>query len=267
MAPTSILATQHYSEFQKLFDGAFRIGFLGGKMKAKEKRELLAAVENGEIDIVIGTHAIVSDDLKFKNLGLTIVDEEHRFGVDQRQKLREKAAQGAHSISMSATPIPRSLALAIFGDDLTIYSVRTMPAGRKPVQTIAYSNEIKTYMSAYKQIKQGRQAYVICPLIEDSDSSTMENVDSVKVTEQTLQKFFSRFPEVRIATITGKMKEADIQNVIREYAAGKYDILLSTTIVEVGVNVPNATVMIIKNAERFGLAQLHQLRGRVGRSA
>lgn len=265
MAPTGVLATQHFLEFQKLFEGTFSVEMLHTGMKVRERKQLLARIKSGDVNIVIGTHAIVSNDVEFCNLGLTIVDEEHRFGVEQREALRNKAVHGAHSISMSATPIPRSLALALYGDDLTIHNIKTMPSGRKPVKTIAYSDERKTYMSAYKQIQLGHQVYVICPLIEDSEASGMEDVDSVDTTAQKLQEFFAPYPEVKIATITGKMKEADIRETIQRFANKEYDILLSTTIVEVGVNVPNATVMVIKNAERYGLAQLHQLRGRVGR--
>lgn len=264
MAPTAILAEQHYNEFDKeLAPLGLSVGFLEGKMKAKEKKEMYAKVKSGEINVIIGTQAVISKDVEFQSLGLTIVDEEHRFGVMQREELRKKAAEGAHAISMSATPIPRSIALAIYGECTTIYNIKTMPSGRKPVSTIAFSNEIKTYEATYRQIKKGRQAYIICPMITASDA--MDGVDSVEETLEKCKKFFEKYPEVKISCINGKMKTEDVKETVRQFAEGEIDILISTTIVEVGVNVPNATVMVIKNAERFGLAQLHQLRGRVGR--
>lgn len=264
MAPTTVLAEQHFHEFSERFkDSGREVVFLGDKLKAKEKRARLEKIKSGAAGIIIGTHAVISKDVEYQNLGLTITDEEHRFGVKQRNALQEKAMDGAHSISMSATPIPRSIALALYGDTTTIYSIHTMPAGRKPVKTIAYSNEERTYEAIYRQIKEGHQAYVICPLIENSD--VMENVDSLEETDLKMTRYFARYPEVKIGCISGRMKKENIQAVIDDFAAGNTHILLSTTIVEVGVNVPNATVMLIKNAERFGLAQLHQLRGRVGR--
>lgn len=266
MAPTTVLAEQHYAEFKEKFKPAkHQVVFLSSNMKAKEKRLLLAKIESGEAQVIIGTQAIISKDVEYHSLGLTIADEEHRFGVNQRRALREKAIAGAHSISMSATPIPRSLALALYGEMTSVYNIHTMPSGRKPVTTIAYSDEIKTYEAMYRQIKAGRQVYVVCPLIAASE--TLAGVDSVEETEEKMRDYYKKYPEVQIACINGKMKEHEIKQNIREFAEGRYHILLSTTIVEVGVNVPNATVMVIKNAERFGLAQLHQLRGRVGRGS
>lgn len=268
MAPTTVLASQHYEEFKERFEKlGFSVVFLGGKEKAKEKRETLKKIENGNANIVIGTHAIFSDAVNFHNLGLTIADEEHRFGVEQREKLREKSSQGAHAISMTATPIPRTLALALYGDSVSVFNIHTMPAGRKPVITQAVSSEEIVYAGMYRQIQQGHQCYLVCPLITTSDSDLLKDVDSLEETEEKIQKFFKDYPEVRIASINGKMKAEAIKDVITAYSNHEYDILLSTTIVEVGVNVPNATVMAVKNAERFGLAQLHQLRGRVGRGS
>ena len=195
------------------------------------------------------------------------MDEEHRFGVQQREGLKQKAKEGVHSISMSATPIPRSLATTLYGEGTEIINIHTMPAGRKPVKTIVWSNENTCMESVYRQIKQGHQCYVICPLIEDSDSETLAGVESVETTAENLKAWFAKYPGVRIEVISGDMKAKDVQAGIDAFAAGKADILISTTIVEVGVNVPNSTVIVIKNAERFGLAQLHQLRGRVGRSS
>ena len=232
-------------------------------MKTKEKKEAYAQIACGAALVVIGTQAVIGKDVVFHNLGLTIVDEEHRFGVVQRKLLREKAMEGAHAISMSATPIPRSIALALYGDSTVIYNIKTMPSGRKPVKTIAYTNEERTYEATYRQIQCGRQAYVICPMISASDA--VEGVDSLEETYEKCKTFFEKYPKVKIGCINGKMKPDEIKKIIDEFAAGSIHILLSTTIVEVGVNVPNATVIVIKNAERFGLAQLHQLRGRVGR--
>lgn len=268
MAPTTVLASQHYKEFKERFEQmGFSVAFLGGKESAKEKRETLKEIENGDANIVVGTHAIFADAVKFHNLGLTIADEEHRFGVEQREKLREKSSQGAHAISMTATPIPRTLALALYGDTVSVFNIHTMPAGRKPVITQAVSNEETVYAGMYRQIQQGYQCYLVCPLISASDSDLLKDVDSLEETEEKVRHFFEKYPEVKIASINGKMKADEIKNIITAFSNHQYDILLSTTIVEVGVNVPNATVMAIKNAERFGLAQLHQLRGRVGRGS
>lgn len=264
MAPTTILAEQHYHEFnQRLESLGITSCLLDSKAKAAERRKTLKEIFEGKVQVIIGTQSVLNEEVKFNNLGLTIVDEEHRFGVRQRKKLQEKALEGAHSISMSATPIPRSIALTIYGEDTVIYNIHTMPSGRKPVKTIVYSDEERTYEALYRQIKLGRQGYVVCPLITSNESMT--NVDSLEETEEKCRKFFTKYPEVKILCINGKMKPDEIKTAIDEFASGKAQILLSTTIVEVGVNVPNATVMIIKNAERFGLAQLHQLRGRVGR--
>lgn len=266
MAPTTILASQHYEEFKKLFEKAkLRVAFLGGKEKVKEKRAILDGIKEGNYDIIIGTSAVISRNVEYKALGLTIVDEEHRFGVVQRDMLRERAKAGAHSISMSATPIPRSIALAMYGEATTIYNIHTMPAGRKPIQTIVFSDEEKTYEALYRQVKKGRQGYVICPLITANE--TIEDVESLEDTFEKMKKYFTKYPEVKIGCINGKMKAEDVQSEIHKFAGKEYNILLSTTIVEVGVNVPNATVMVVKNAERFGMAQLHQLRGRVGRGS
>lgn len=267
MCPTTVLAKQHVEEFHKYLDGfGANIVYLHGGLKAGERRAALESVRSGRASVVIGTHSIFSTEVAFHKLGLVVIDEEHRFGVKQREFLKEKAADGVHSISMSATPIPRSLAVTVYGEGTEIINIHTKPAGRKDVMTILYSNELKVYQSIYNQIKQGHQCYVICPLIEESDSEGMEGVDSVELTYTKMSAWFSQHPEVAIEAIYGSMKTEDIQSAIDRFAAGKVHILISTTIVEVGVNVPNATVMLVKNAERFGLAQLHQLRGRVGRS-
>lgn len=268
MCPTLVLAGQHYDDFANfLAKFGYTSVFLHGGMKVREEKAALAKIASGEANVVVGTHSIFSDKVKFKKLGLTIVDEEHRFGVEQREGLKQKAKEGVHNISMSATPIPRTLATTLYGEGTEIVNIHTMPAGRKPVKTIVWSNENTCMESVYKQIKQGHQCYVICPLIEDSDSDTLAGVESVETTAQNLKAWFAKYPGVRIEAISGDMKAKDVQAGIDKFAAGSADILISTTIVEVGVNVPNSTVIVIKNAERFGLAQLHQLRGRVGRSS
>lgn len=268
MCPTLVLAEQHFADFTK-FLGRFGLNavFLHGGMKIREEKKALAAIQSGEADVIVGTHSIFADKVKYKKLGLVIVDEEHRFGVEQREGLKQKAKDGVHNISMSATPIPRTLATTLYGEGTEIINIHTMPAGRKPVKTIVWSNENTCMESVYKQIKQGHQCYIICPLIEDSDSETLAGVESVETTAQNLKAWFAKYPGVRIETISGDMKAKDVQAGIEAFAAGNADILISTTIVEVGVNIPNSTVIVIKNAERFGLAQLHQLRGRVGRSS
>lgn len=268
MCPTLVLAGQHYDDFTNfLAKFGYTVVFLHGGMKVREEKAALAKIASGEANVVVGTHSIFSDKVKFKKLGLTIVDEEHRFGVEQREGLKQKAKEGVHNISMSATPIPRTLATTLYGEGTEIVNIHTMPAGRKPVKTIVWSNENTCMESVYKQIKQGHQCYVICPLIEDSDSDALADVESVETTAQNLKAWFAKYPGVRIEAISGDMKAKDVQAGIDKFAAGSADILISTTIVEVGVNVPNSTVIVIKNAERFGLAQLHQLRGRVGRSS
>lgn len=268
MCPTLVLAGQHYDNFTNfLAKFGYTVVFLHGGMKVREEKAALAKIASGEANVVVGTHSIFSDKVKFKKLGLTIVDEEHRFGVEQREGLKQKAKEGVHNISMSATPIPRTLATTLYGEGTEIVNIHTMPAGRKPVKTIVWSNENTCMESVYKQIKQGHQCYVICPLIEDSDSDALAGVESVETTAQNLKAWFAKYPGVRIEAISGDMKAKDVQAGIDKFAAGSADILISTTIVEVGVNVPNSTVIVIKNAERFGLAQLHQLRGRVGRSS
>lgn len=268
MAPTTVLAKQHYLDLvEKTKDMGYKIGFLSGDMKAKEKKEVIKGIETGDIQIVVGTHAVLQKDVKFKDLALSIVDEEHRFGVAQRNQLNEKTKEGVHSVSMSATPIPRTLALSLYGEHVDVLTITTMPMGRKPVQTLQITNEQKAYEAMYRQIKEGRQCYVVCPLIEDSESEMLADVDSVETTYKKMTTFFAQYPEVKVAMISGKMKQAEIEEEIAKFSRNEYQIIISTTIIEVGVNVPNATVILIKNAERFGLAQLHQLRGRVGRGS
>lgn len=269
MAPTKILATQHYEDFKKLLTPVgIEVELLVEGQKAAERKKTIARIKDGSVKIIIGTSSVLSEKVEYKDLALLITDEEHRFGVAQREALMEKAKDGIHCISMSATPIPRSLALAINGNSTRIIDVKTMPSGRKPVQTILFGNEEKTYEAMYRQIAEGHQCYIVCPLVDKSDSESMENAESVDETYQKATDYFqTHHPSVKIAAITGKTKKVEQQEILNAYVAGDIHILIATTIVEVGVNVPNATVMVIKNAERFGLAQLHQLRGRVGRSS
>ena len=268
MAPTNVLAKQHYEDLkERVAPFGYTVAFLSGDMKAREKKQVLKGLANGEIDMVVGTHALLSKDVSFKNLALTIVDEEHRFGVEQRNTLKAKAKEGVHHVSMSATPIPRSLALAVYGDSVDVLTIQTMPKGRIPVKTVLRTDEVSVYEGMYKEISKGRQAYIVCPLIEDSDAEAMQDVDSVEKTYEKVTAHFKKYPEVRIGMITGRMKSEVIAEEIDKFSRHELDILISTTIIEVGVNVPNASTIVIKNAERFGLAQLHQLRGRVGRGS
>ena len=272
MAPTYVLAEQHFHDLKSLLDGTgIQIDFLHSGLKAKERKAILKRIKEKETSIVVGTHAVLSEDVQFHSLAITIVDEEHRFGVKQRERLIQKAAEGTHTVSMSATPIPRTLALATIGNEVVIENIKTMPAGRLPVTTVVFSNAEKTYEAMRRQVLQKHQCYMICPLIHESESEKMAGVMSVEEAYSEMQTYYDTVygPDngVRIAAITGKMKPGEVQARIDAFKQGDIDILLSTTIVEVGVNVPNATVMVIRNAERFGLAQLHQLRGRVGRGA
>lgn len=266
MCPTTVLAGQHYAKIsEQLAPFDIKVGLLVSGLPAKERRKTLDDIKTGKIKVIVGTHAVLAPDVVYSRLALTIIDEEHRFGVEQRLLLQKKASSGVHSISMTATPIPRTIALTVYGTRMDIVNVKTMPTGRKPVQTILYSNEEKVYESLYRQIQAGHQCYVVCPLIEDSENLAFENVDSVEATYAKMATWFEKYPEVKINAISGNMKDKIINEKIDEFSSGKCQILISTTIIEVGIDVPNATVIVIKNAERFGLAQLHQLRGRVGR--
>lgn len=267
MAPTTVLAEQHFQEFKKYLEPAgIRVVMLASGMKKKDRDEILRAVETGAAQVVVGTHAVISQDVSFQALAMTIVDEEHRFGVNQRQLLRGKANSGVHSISMTATPIPRTLAITLYGENTQILNIATMPAGRKPVVTVAHSNYTKVFEAMNRQVLAGHQCYLVCPMIDDSDSEAMADVESVDAVYKRLKTWLEENnPTVVIDRITGDIKPETIRSRLNAFTSGKTQILVSTTIVEVGVNVPNATVMVISNAERFGLAQLHQLRGRVGR--
>lgn len=260
MAPTEMLATQHAESLAKTFGDKLSIALLTGS--TKHKAELKKHIKNGDVDLVIGTHALITDDTEFKNLGLAIIDEQHRFGVAQRQKLLSKAHTMPHLLSMTATPIPRSLQLTIFGD-LSVSILNELPAGRQPIKTKIISPTIEKQMWAdvEKELNAGHQAYYICKKIDDKGESDLSSV------KKECQKISRKFPNYRVEYLHGKMKPAEKDAVMNEFAAGKIQILVSTTVVEVGVNVPNATVIVIADADKYGLSQLHQLRGRVGRGA
>jgi ATP-dependent DNA helicase RecG len=261
MAPTEILADQHYITIRQLLDRSrFRVGSLTGSIPAKKKRELTAELASGTLHMVIGTHALVEQAVAFRELGLVIIDEQHRFGVMQRAGLRAKGLS-PDVLVMTATPIPRTLALTTYGD-LDVSVIRDLPPGRKPIQTTVRpeSRREEVYEFVRRQVEQGRQAYVIYPLIEES-----EKVDLKAATAMADHLAADIFPDLRVALLHGRLKQDAKDRVMHAFARGEYDILVSTTVVEVGVDVPNATVMVVEHAERFGLSQLHQLRGRVGR--
>lgn len=261
MAPTEILAAQHYlsikDDFEKL---GVRVELLTGSVKGKKREAMLSGIKSGEISLVIGTHALIEDNVEFGKLGLVVIDEQHRFGVVQRKKLRDKGIL-SNLLVMSATPIPRSLALSIYGD-LDISIIDELPPGRKPIKTKWIGNEIdleKAYDFIEKKLREGRQAYFVVPLIEDSEKMAVKSI------EQYRYEIENRFSDYKIGILHGKMKNSEKDEVMKSFKNKETDILLSTTVVEVGINVPNATIISIINAERFGLSSLHQLRGRVGR--
>ena len=263
MAPTEILANQHYLGIKERLEKiGLRVELLTSSIKGKKKNEILEGIASGEIDIVIGTHSLIEDDVVFKKLGLIVIDEQHRFGVNQRNKLREKGFLG-NLLVMSATPIPRSLALSIYGDlDLSI--IDELPPGRTPIKTkwIANDEDLeKMYNFIYKKVNDGNQAYFVAPLIETSDKMALKSVD--KVSEEIERKFSNK----KIGIIHGKMKAKEKDEVMLKFKNKEYDILIATTVIEVGIDVPASTIMTIYNAERFGLSALHQLRGRVGRGS
>lgn len=267
MAPTLVLARQHFEEMSRMASGTgIAFALLTGEVKARERKRILADLAAGKIDVLIGTHAILSPELSFHDLGLSIVDEEHRFGTQQKELLTAFNKAGTHHLSMTATPIPRSYASSVYGDCLEIIPIETMPAGRKPVITSVEHDRATVYGKLLDEVHAGHQAYVICPLIDESDSDRLKDVLSVKMIADELAGYcLDNDPMVKVSCISGDMKQKDVLAEIDRFAANKVQILVSTTIVEVGVNVPNATAIAIVNAERFGLSALHQLRGRVGR--
>ncbi|MBR9920786.1 MAG: ATP-dependent DNA helicase RecG [Bacteroidetes bacterium] len=266
MAPTEILAQQHFQSISEyLEDMDLRTGFLSGSVKGKKRRELLEDLAAGKIDILIGTHALIEDPVVFKNLGLAITDEQHRFGVKQRAKLWKKSKPyPPHVLVMTATPIPRTLAMTLYGD-LDVSVIDELPPGRKPVttqhRTEAHRMRVIGFMR--EEIAKGRQVYVVYPLIEESEKLDLQNLDEGY---EALSREFPR-PEYQISIVHGRMKTADKEFEMQRFVKGETQIMVATTVIEVGVNVPNASVMVIENTERFGLSQLHQLRGRVGRGA
>lgn len=263
MAPTETLAEQHYVSIKDSFSNMdLRIAFLSGKTKTKERREILENLESGSIDLVIGTHALIYERVKFKNLGLTIIDEQHKFGVRQRRALREKGGI-PNIILMSATPIPRSLALTIHGD-LNISVIDELPPGRREIKTevVRKDNLSVLFENIKRSLDENTQCYIVCPLISDSDK--IDAFSAENVYEDVKEKYFKGY---RSDILHGKLKSEEKEKVISDFSLGKTQILVSTTVIEVGINVPNASIMVILNADRFGLAQLHQIRGRVGRGS
>ena len=263
MAPTEILAEQHYASLSRLLQPlGIRICLLTGAMTAKEKKLTRQAVEAADADLIIGTHALLSDTTVFANLGLVIADEQHRFGVGQRAALSAKG-KDPHLLVMSATPIPRTLALLMYGD-LEVSVLDELPPGREPVDTFLVTESYRARINAFirKQVEQGHQCYVVCPAVEEGEAL---NLKAAETWAETLQQRV--FPDLRVAMLHGQLKGAQKEQIMSAFAAGQADILVATTVIEVGVDVPNATLMVIEDADRFGLSQLHQLRGRVGRGS
>jgi ATP-dependent DNA helicase RecG len=265
MVPTEILARQHFASISKMCEGVpVRVAILTGTTKTKERKEILAALEAGEVDILVGTHALIEDRVKFSNLGLVIIDEQHRFGVEQRARLWTKNSQPPHILVMTATPIPRTLAMTLYGD-LDVSVIKGLPPGRQPIKTYHYFESGRLTLQNFmrSQIAKGRQIYVVYPLIAESEKmdylSLQEGFDAI------VRDF--PLPQYRVAVCHGKMKADAKQAAMEEFKNGQAHILVATSVIEVGVDVPNATVIVIESAERFGLAQLHQLRGRVGRGS
>lgn len=263
MAPTEILAEQHFDTFRKMLrDMPVRVELLTGMVKGRRRQAVLEGLQSGEVHILVGTHAVIEDMVRFRNLGLVVIDEQHRFGVAQRAKLWEKNLTPPHVLVMTATPIPRTLAMTLYGD-LDVSVIDELPPGRKPIQTthVYDNNPAGLYRGIDRQIREGRQVYMVYPLVKESEKLDLKNVEEARVHLQEI------FPQYRISMVHGQMKPADKDAEMQRFVSGETQILVATTVIEVGVNVPNASVMVIQNAERFGLSQLHQLRGRVGRGA
>ena len=263
MAPTEILANQHYDTIRELLFGMdVRVELLTGSVKGKKREAILAGLLTGDVHILIGTHAVIEDTVNFASLGLAVIDEQHRFGVAQRARLWSKSVQPPHVLVMTATPIPRTLAMTLYGD-LDVSVIDELPPGRKPIATIhQFDNRRESlYCSVRKQIEEGRQVYIVYPLIKESEKIDLKNL------EEGYLHICEEFPDCKVCKVHGKMKPAEKDAQMQLFISGDAQIMVATTVIEVGVNVPNASVMIIENAERFGLSQLHQLRGRVGRGA
>ena len=263
MAPTEVLARQQYEDFVKMLSPlGVRVGLLIGSQKKKEREDMYDKLARGEIDIMVGTHALIQEKTVFKNLVLVVTDEQHRFGVNQRKTLQEKG-ETPHILVMSATPIPRTLAIIMYGD-LDISIMDELPKNRLPIKNCVVGSGYRptAYRFMENQIAEGRQVYIICPMVEESEGLDAENV--VEYTKELKKKMKD---SIRIDYLHGKMKGTEKDDIMKRFANQEIDILVSTTVIEVGINVPNATVIMIENSERFGLAQLHQLRGRVGRGS
>ncbi len=263
MAPTEILASQHCETIRQfLGDMPIRVELLTGSVKGKKREAILKGVTLGEVHILIGTHAVLEDTVNFASLGMVVIDEQHRFGVAQRAKLWGKNTRPPHVLVMTATPIPRTLAMTLYGD-LDVSVIDELPPGRKPIRTIHQfdNRRASLYASIRSQIEEGRQVYIVYPLIQESEKMDIENL------EEGYEHICAEFPEYKVSKVHGKMKPADKDAEMQRFVTGETQIMVATTVIEVGVNVPNASVMVIENAERFGLSQLHQLRGRVGRGA
>lgn len=263
MAPTEILANQHFETIKEMLYGMnLRVELLTGRVKGKKREEILSALLTGDIHILIGTHAVIEDSVRFSSLGLVVIDEQHRFGVAQRARLWTKNERPPHILVMTATPIPRTLAMTLYGD-LDVSVIDELPPGRKPISTIhQFDNRRESlYKFIGKQIEEGRQIYIVYPLIEESEKIDLKNL------EEGFMHIREEFPQYQVCKVHGKMKAAEKDAQMQLFVSGQAQIMVATTVIEVGVNVPNASVMVIENAERFGLSQLHQLRGRVGRGA
>ncbi len=265
MAPTEILANQHYQSIEGLIDDEFlEVALLTGSTSKKSRKVLHTKLENGELKILIGTHALIEDKVQFKNLGFVVIDEQHRFGVEQRAKLWRKNSIPPHVLVMTATPIPRTLAMTLYGD-LDISVIDELPVGRKPIETLHFyeSSRLRMFGFMKEEIKKGRQIYIVYPLIKESEKLDLKNLtDGIEVISREFP-----LPEYKLSIVHGKLSASDKEAEMKRFVKGETQIMVATTVIEVGVNVPNASVMIIENAERFGLSQLHQLRGRVGRGA
>jgi ATP-dependent DNA helicase RecG len=260
MVPTEILAEQHKRSLERLFEPyGIQVGLLTGSLTERKRRELLASLQMGLIDILVGTHALIQEDVFFRKLGLVVTDEQHRFGVNQRSILRRKGMT-PDVLTMTATPIPRTLAITAFGD-MDVSTLRELPKGRKPIKTYAVKHDMLERVLGFidREAKAGRQAYVICPLIEESEKLDVQNAIDVHA------QLTHHFPSLRVGLLHGRMSAAEKEEIMTAFGANELQVLVSTTVIEVGVDVPNATLMVVYDADRFGLSQLHQLRGRVGR--
>ena len=262
MAPTEILAQQHYDTLSSMLSPfGLKVGRLTGSLGAKEKRQVKAQLQQGRLDLVVGTHALFSQDVEYDKLALVVTDEQHRFGVNQRSALINKGSR-PHVLVMSATPIPRTLALIIYGD-LDISVIDQLPPGRQKVDTFAVDESYRARLNGFirKQVREGRQVFVVCPMVEENEELNIK----LKSAQEHAAQLSALFPDLKVACIHGKMKAKDKEATMAAFVSGEIQILVSTTVIEVGVDVPNASLMIVENADRFGLSQLHQLRGRVGR--